>query len=31
MKWATFLLSLKNLLETGKGRPAPNDLQINYR
>jgi hypothetical protein len=31
IKWATFLLSLKNLLETGKGRPAPNELQINYR
>jgi len=31
MKWATFMLSLKNLLETGKGHPAPNDLQINYR
>ena len=22
-KWATFLLSLKQLLETGEGRPAP--------
>jgi uncharacterized protein YndB with AHSA1/START domain len=31
MKWATFLLSLKDLLEKGKGRSAPNDLQINYR
>ena len=30
MKWATFLLSLKYLLETGTGRPAPNELQINY-
>jgi uncharacterized protein YndB with AHSA1/START domain len=30
MKWATFLLSLKDLLETGTGRPAPNELQINY-
>ncbi len=28
MKWATFLLSLKALLETGVGRPAPNDLKI---
>jgi uncharacterized protein YndB with AHSA1/START domain len=28
MKWATFLLSLKELVETGKGRPAPNDLKI---
>jgi uncharacterized protein YndB with AHSA1/START domain len=27
-KWATFLLSLKALCETGKGRPAPNDVQI---
>ncbi|HEY3493656.1 MAG TPA: SRPBCC domain-containing protein [Polyangiaceae bacterium] len=28
MKWATFLLSLRQLLETGKGRPAPEDLKI---
>jgi uncharacterized protein YndB with AHSA1/START domain len=28
MKWATFLLSLKQLVETGKGRPAPDDLKI---
>jgi len=27
-KWATFLISLRDLLETGKGRPAPNDLRI---
>lgn len=27
-KWATFLLSLKALLETGKGRPAPGEVQI---
>lgn len=27
-KWASFLLSLKQLLETGKGEPAPNDLKI---
>lgn len=27
-KWATFLLSLKQLLETGTGRPAPGELQI---
>jgi uncharacterized protein YndB with AHSA1/START domain len=27
-KWATFLLSLKQLLETGKGRPAPGEVQI---
>jgi uncharacterized protein YndB with AHSA1/START domain len=28
MKWATFLLSLKQLVETGRGRPAPEDLKI---
>lgn len=28
MKWATFLLSLKQLVETGKGRPSPDDLKI---
>jgi uncharacterized protein YndB with AHSA1/START domain len=28
MKWATFLLSLRQLVETGQGRPAPNDLKI---
>jgi uncharacterized protein YndB with AHSA1/START domain len=27
-KWATFLLSLKDYLETGSGRPTPNDLKI---
>lgn len=27
-KWATFLLSLKQLVETGKGRPAPDDVKI---
>ncbi|GAA1628888.1 SRPBCC domain-containing protein [Kribbella alba] len=27
-KWATFLLSLKSLVETGKGAPAPDDLEI---
>ncbi|MBB5790705.1 SRPBCC family protein [Jiangella mangrovi] len=27
-KWATFLVSLKELLETGKGSPNPNDLLI---
>jgi Activator of Hsp90 ATPase homolog 1-like protein len=27
-KWATFLLSLKALLETGKGSPSPNDIKI---
>lgn len=28
MKWATFLLSLREYVETGKGRPAPHDLKI---
>lgn len=28
MKWATFLLSLKQLVETGEGRPSPHDLKI---
>lgn len=28
MKWATFLLSLKSYVETGKGLPSPNDLKI---
>jgi uncharacterized protein YndB with AHSA1/START domain len=28
MKWATFLLSLREALETGVGRPWPHDLQI---
>jgi uncharacterized protein YndB with AHSA1/START domain len=27
-KWATFLLSLKALVETGKGTPSPNDIKI---
>ena len=27
-KWATFLLSLKQLLETGEGAPNPVDVQI---
>lgn len=27
-KWATFLLSLRDLMETGKGRPAPHDVEI---
>ena len=26
-KWATFLMSLKELVETGHGRPAPDDVQ----
>jgi uncharacterized protein YndB with AHSA1/START domain len=27
-KWATFLMSMKQLLETGTGQPAPDDVQI---
>jgi uncharacterized protein YndB with AHSA1/START domain len=27
-KWATFLMSLKSLVETGKGAPSPRDVQI---
>jgi uncharacterized protein YndB with AHSA1/START domain len=27
-KWATFLLSLKDLVETGKGKPSPDDTKI---
>lgn len=27
-KWATFLMSLKSLLETGSGRPSPDDVKI---
>jgi uncharacterized protein YndB with AHSA1/START domain len=27
-KWATFLMSLKKLVETGKGEPAPEDVRI---
>ena len=30
-KWAVFLLSLKSLLETGKGAPWPNDVRIDDR
>ena len=28
MKWATFLLSLRELVERGSGRPSPDDLKI---
>lgn len=28
MKWAVFLLSLQDYLETGKGKPSPHDLKI---
>ncbi|KAB8033323.1 SRPBCC family protein [Fluviispira multicolorata] len=29
-KWAVFLLSLKEFLETGRGRPFPHDLAVNH-
>ena len=29
-KWAVFLLSLKDALETGKGTPFPNDIPIDH-
>ena len=29
-KWAVFLLSLKQAIETGKGRPFPNDIHIDH-
>lgn len=28
MKWAVFMLSLKELVETGNGKPSPNDVKI---
>ncbi len=28
MKWAVFLLSLRDYIETGKGKPSPDDLKI---
>ncbi len=28
MKWAVFLLSLRDLVETGTGRPSPRDMKI---
>lgn len=28
MKWAIFMLSLKELIENGVGKPSPNDLKI---
>jgi len=31
MRWAIFLLSLKEVLERGKGRPYPYDLEVHYR
>jgi hypothetical protein len=29
-KWAVFLLSLKDALETGNGKPFPNDISIDH-
>ena len=28
MKWAAFLLSLRDWVETGAGQPSPDDLKI---
>jgi hypothetical protein len=28
MKWATFLLSLREFVETGQGKPSPKDIKI---
>ena len=28
MKWASFMLSLKELVETGRGKPSPHDIKI---
>ena len=30
LKWAVFMLSLKDLIETGKGRPHPDDIHIDH-
>jgi uncharacterized protein YndB with AHSA1/START domain len=30
-KWGTFLMSMKLLLETGKGNPSPHDVKIGNR
>jgi len=29
-KWATYLMSLKTLIETGKGAPSPDDVRIAF-
>lgn len=31
MRWAVFLMSLKDVLERGKGRPIPYDVEVDYR
>ena len=28
MKWATFMLSLRELVESGRGKPSPDDVKI---
>jgi len=30
LKWATFLMSLKDAIETGSGKPFPNDIHIDH-
>jgi uncharacterized protein YndB with AHSA1/START domain len=30
MRWAVFLLSLRDVVERGKGRPYPHDLEVDY-
>lgn len=30
-KWAMFLMSIKELVETGAGRPFPNDLRLTHQ
>ena len=29
-KWATYLMSLKSLVETGTGAPAPRDVHVAF-
>ena len=29
-KWATYLMSIKDLLESGRGRPAPHDVHVAF-
>ncbi|HVU04044.1 MAG TPA: SRPBCC domain-containing protein [Polyangiaceae bacterium] len=31
MRWAVFLLSLRDVVERGKGRPVPFDYEVHYR
>ena len=30
LKWAVFLMSLKDVIETGTGNPFPNDIHIDH-